>query len=417
MDTISSVGHTPELVFPGSRQLARKLTRPVNPPQHPELEVRAALLLAAGRYVHPDCSEDLSTPDTAEQAQHLVYSLLTDPPHIRLPLLRHILSVSLPPSFKSHPKINPETGRVLARPRGGDSGLNDWFDESEADARSWRRQAGLASVVKVIIEALEPGEVEDVWPLLLPPLLAYLDDFESGNKLVGMSLLDSLLDKTDESLLRRTGVGKVFEKSLENAFSALSDPLSPRLLARAHPVALKLLNQQHPPPPPSRAADDSARFDALCTLLSSSVVHTWEFKSSHVALETVSCAALPALLDALRGGSIRFLQILVPHLCELLSGTATSGGTGEGTWTGETVEMMRQAAKALEAVVRNAKPRMARWEGRINAAIGMCWVAVRESEGARRLGEADGQEALQHLKEALRSIARALDEILSTSLA
>lgn len=196
----------------------------------------------------------------------------------------------------------------------------------------------------------------------------------------------------------------------------MSDPLSPRLLARAHPVALKLLNQQYPPPPPSPAADDSARFDALCILLSSSVIHTWEFKSSHVALETVSCAALPALLDALRGGSIRFLQILVPHLCELLSGTATSGGTGEGTWTGETVEMMRRAANALEAVVRNAKPRMARWEGRIGAAIGMCWIAARESEGARRLGEADGREALQHLKEALRSVARALDEALSTSV-
>lgn len=60
--------------------------------------------------------------------------------------------------------------------------------------------------------ATQPAEVEDLWPFLLPPLLAYLDDYEAANKVIGISVLDALLDKVDASLLRRTGVGKVFEK-------------------------------------------------------------------------------------------------------------------------------------------------------------------------------------------------------------
>lgn len=122
----------------------------------------------------------------------------------------------------------------MSRPLGGDSGIQHWYEESEDDATSWRRQPGLGAVVELVINALQvshrlalfrwacclsadlalvqPGEIEDLWPLLLPPLLAYLDDYDAKNKLVGLSLLDALLAKVDASLLRRTGVGKVFEK-------------------------------------------------------------------------------------------------------------------------------------------------------------------------------------------------------------
>jgi len=67
----------------------------------------------------------------------------------------------------------------------------------------------------------QPAEVEDLWPFLLPPVLTFLDDFEAKNKLAGVSILDALLNKADESLLRRTGVGKVFEKvrSSSSSFS------------------------------------------------------------------------------------------------------------------------------------------------------------------------------------------------------
>ena len=81
--------------------------------------------------------------------------LLGHPPSARLSLARHVLTVSLPPYFKPHPKLNPATGRVLSRPLGGEGALNTWFESSEQDVASWRRQVGLAAVVNLVIEALQ----------------------------------------------------------------------------------------------------------------------------------------------------------------------------------------------------------------------------------------------------------------------
>lgn len=55
-------------------------------------------------------------------------------------------------------------------------------------------------------------ELEAEWPLVLPPLLSFLDDYSAPNKLAGNAILDELLERVEPSLLVRTGVGKVFEK-------------------------------------------------------------------------------------------------------------------------------------------------------------------------------------------------------------
>ncbi|KAJ8295172.1 hypothetical protein OF846_002202 [Rhodotorula toruloides] len=388
-----------------AQSLSRRLTQPSEPVARDELDLRVRLILSFGRFT--------GQSEVAEEASSaaLCDGLLSRPYFIRLPLLRHILSVSLPPFFKPHPNLNPSTGRVLSRPLGGDSGIQHWYEESEDDATSWRRQPGLGAVVELVINALQPGEIEDLWPLLLPPLLAYLDEYDAKNKLVGLSLLDALLAKVDASLLRRTGVGKVFEKSLDLCFSSLSDPLTPTLLERAHPVALKLLNLQYPHFNPSRPAekDDSARFTALCSLLASSIIKAWEFKAGNVEVESVSCRALPPLLDALGSGTIRYLQILVPHFADLLATTATAGGGG--TWTLETIALMTEASKALLSVIANGKLRIKRWEGRIGGAVAQCWVGVNESPAAKKLRSGTaGANSMQELEEGLQKVMAVLGE-------
>ena len=389
-------------------------------------------------------------------------TVLGHPPSVRLPLARHVLTVSLPPYFKPHPKLNPATGRVLSRPHGGEGALNTWFESSEQDATSWRRQVGLSAVVNVIFEALkvrgnytllsdddghpdgalpadstQPGEIEDLWPFLLPPLLSYLDDFESANKMRGVAILGTLLKHVDASLLRRTGVGKVFERvrltlllprttasrelnvrgqqSLEACFSALSDPNTPRLLAATHPVALQLVNLQYPPLRPSDPPGaDEPRFDALCKLFTASIVYAWEFKGQNVAIETVTAHALPPLLDAMGSATIRYLQILIPHLTDLLATTATAGGGG--TWSLDTATMMLAASRALVAVVRNARLRMRRWEGKIGVAVSQCWIGMHESKTAQALqaGSREGLTAFKELEESLTSLLQELDGVSDT---
>lgn len=67
---------------------------------------------------------------------------------------------------------------------------------------------------------LQTQEIENLWPLLLPPLLAYLDDYDVGNKLIGTTILSALLRKVDSSLLKRTGVGLIFHHVSIHHFAA-----------------------------------------------------------------------------------------------------------------------------------------------------------------------------------------------------
>ncbi|GAA5887425.1 hypothetical protein JCM5296_007135 [Sporobolomyces johnsonii] len=391
--------HAPSLLRL-ARPLARMFPTPPDPPPREALDLRARLFIAFGRFTQRAFSDSFTTPPLRALAAETTSHLLRRPAHVRLPLLRHVLTSHFPRYFKPHPKLNPSTGRVLNRPLGGEAGASAWHEDGE-EAGGWRREAGLAGVVALVIQGLEPGEIEDVWPLVLPPLLSYLDDYDPAHKILGLSILDSLLDgRVDAALLRRTGVGKVFEQSLSSCFSALSHPLSAQLLASAHPVALELVRLLHPASSSSSSSpqDDEARFNALSTLVSTSVVAAWEFKAGHVAIETVSARALRGLVSELGAGCVRWLQVVVPHLCDLLEGSA-----GAGT-SPEVREMRIEAAWALRDVVEQARVRMGRWEARIVGAVGRCWVELREEEErrARTSEERDEKSLVDDL--------RALDE-------
>ncbi|GAA5861701.1 hypothetical protein JCM3774_002676 [Rhodotorula dairenensis] len=393
-----------------SASLVTAMSPPADPPSREDLELRARLWLTFGRYSDGTNGLGLDLPVTGCD---LLSTLFNVPPYVRLPLARHALTVSLPPFFKAHPKLNPATGRALSRPLGGEGALNTWFESGDHDLKSWRRQIGLAAVVDRILEVLQPGEIEDLWPFLLPPLLSYLDDYESVNKIRGVAILDTLLTRVDASLLRRTGVGKVFERSLESCFSALSDPNTPRLLAAAHPVALRLVNLQYPPARPSDPTGaDEARFDALCKLFRSSIVYAWEFKGQNVAIETATVRALPKLLDAMGSSAVRYLQVLVPHLADLLATTATAGG--DGTWTPETVTMMLATSRALVAVIKNARLRIARWQGKIGVAVSQCWIGMQESRATQAFPAAEprgGPTVMSELEASLKEVLAELDGV------
>ncbi|GAA5927176.1 hypothetical protein JCM1841_004240 [Sporobolomyces salmonicolor] len=390
--------HAP-LLLRLSRPLARMDPTPLDPPPREALDLRARLFIAFGRFTQQAFSEGFTNPPIRALAADTTSHLLHDPPHVRLPLLRHLLTSHFPRYFKPHAKLNPSTGRVLNRPLGGEAGAREWHEDGEG---GWRREGGLAGVVALVIGGLEPGEIEDLWPLLLPPLLAYLDDYDPAHKILGLSILDGLLETVDAALLRRTGVGKVFEQCLRSCFSALSHPLSAPLLASAHPVALKLVRRLHP--------DEAARFDALSALVSESILPAWEFKAGHVAIETVSARALRRLLGELGRGSIRWLQVVVPHLCGLLDSGGGGGGAGGGT-SFETLEMQLEAARALRHVVGLARGRMARWEARVVASLGRCWVELREEGREGRSSTREERAEVRELAEALRAVVRALDEV------
>ncbi|GAA5959642.1 hypothetical protein JCM3765_007227 [Sporobolomyces pararoseus] len=411
-------------------------------PERTILASEASLLIAFSKFLQPDFSTLFSTTESKELASHFVSLLLASSASSkRLPLLTHLLRNSLPIHFKPNPKLNPSTGRVLNRPLGGPRSTDDWNEESDRDG-GWKREVGLSGTVLTIIQNLKAEELEDLWPWLLPPILSYLDDFNPHNKILGLHLLDSLLNSLSNhgsqgssSLLVRTGVGKVFKQSLAVIFSNLSDPLSLRLQSLSQPISLKLLNLlQRPLPPASlsltaseadrkkRKEASQARFEALCQHFQETVLKVWQYKSDHYQFELLqlsdTCGVLPWVGESYgnegEGGGgaevIRYLGILIPHLTGIVKGDEKVG-----VWNEQLIKLRLRVVVVLRGMMRNrlVQNRVRKnWEDPIVASLARCWVGLKEDgEVAKmRKGKTGEKELVENFETELKELVKTLRE-------
>lgn len=53
---------------------------------------------------------------------------------------------------------------------------------------------------------LQGEDIEPLWPLLVPPLMTLVDDYEPPFKLRGILAVDCMLERVDARLLKRTGL-------------------------------------------------------------------------------------------------------------------------------------------------------------------------------------------------------------------
>lgn len=52
----------------------------------------------------------------------------------------------------------------------------------------------------------QSGMYDRLWPLIIPPLMTVLDDYEVHYKLLGVQIVSEMLQKAPAEILRRTGV-------------------------------------------------------------------------------------------------------------------------------------------------------------------------------------------------------------------
>lgn len=99
---------------------------------------------------------------------------------------------------------------------------------------------------------MQKSTIEKQWPLVIPPLLAILDDETASSKAKGCELLKKFLEITPSSLLHRTGLGEVFQKTLLPCLSYLpsltSEDESSYLLEAVYPALLSLTRARYPGP-------------------------------------------------------------------------------------------------------------------------------------------------------------------------
>ncbi|KAI6043493.1 hypothetical protein EDC04DRAFT_2890890 [Pisolithus marmoratus] len=208
-------------------------------------------------------------------------------------LVTYTLSNVVKPLFAAtpHPRLHLATARVLARP----ADTQDTYHY-----QPWKDHPGLEEVLRWCILNTQSPTYEQIWPLILPPTMTFLDDYEVPYKVLGIRLISDMLTRVHAELLLRTGVDALLFTSLTNALNHLRDPSTPELIRAAVPTTLQLIDLTTPslfpnasPFPlatndtrgassknlsislsPSLHKSLTTRFNRLSTLLSSSILGT-----------------------------------------------------------------------------------------------------------------------------------------------
>ncbi|KAK4494397.1 hypothetical protein PRZ48_014695 [Zasmidium cellare] len=299
-------------------------------------------------------------------------------------LIRHFLKLTIRPLFiKASPSTVTEQGRKVTT-----SALPKKITMEEQDdavKRPWKsaKDAYSLDLLRWVVGSLDEKIAAEVWPLVVPPILTLIDDWETKYKRIGTERLHSLLRATPPALLDRTGLGEVFEEALLPCLTYLP-PLTPQddstaLLSTVYPCLLTLAHIRYPKDanskPQSPTATDLNRIKVLSTILRKGILHGYTHSSENPAIVTRLFTNLVPLLDAMGIDSVAHLKYTIPMLVETLAHPLGSGS----------LSMLDSAVDALKAVIRNAWPRMSAWRGEMLKGLCFCWGNVIDKPEAEAL--------------------------------
>ncbi|KIK79998.1 hypothetical protein PAXRUDRAFT_833799 [Paxillus rubicundulus Ve08.2h10] len=238
-----------------------------------------------------------SSPETRLVASALLRTLIPS-----RQLINHVLKYIVKPLFAPtpHPCLHTYTARILPRP----ADTQDTYVQ-----QIWKEHPGLDEVVRWAVLNSEPSAYESTWPLLLPPVMSFLDDYQVLFKILGVRLVSNMLTRVPLELLLRTGVDALLFTSLTNSLNHLRDPLTPELIHIAVPTTLQLIDLANPSLFPhvisfhaqSHSNEPGQATELIHTL---SPVHSKSLSTRFTRLST--------LLSALLGTVIMYTPILLP---------------------------------------------------------------------------------------------------------
>ncbi|KAI5363243.1 putative Poly A polymerase, head domain, Tti2 family, Nucleotidyltransferase superfamily [Septoria linicola] len=300
-------------------------------------------------------------------------------------LIRHFLKLTIRPLFtKAAPATVTEQGRKVTTERLPEKLTMSSMDDSTKKPWKSAKDAYSLDILKWVVHSLDEKTVADVWPMVIPPLLTLLDDWEARYKRIGADLTAALLAATPPPLLERTGLGEVFEQALMPCLTYLptitSEQDSIPLLSSTYPALLTLAHKRFPPSEQPNTApltpQNRARTKLLDTIIRKGIIYGYTHcGTTHPAIATILFTHLAIYIRDLGIDCVKHLKFLIPMLSEALSsplGTAT-------------VPMLVSATEALQAVIENAWPRMLVYRGEVLKGVTMCWIKIEDVKGTEEL--------------------------------
>jgi hypothetical protein len=329
-------------------------------------------------------------------------------------LVRHFLKLTIRPLFiKASPRNLTDQGRKITTPL-----LPPKFSMQSPDdsvTRPWKyaQDAAALDLLKWVVSTLHPKLTEEVWPLIVPPILTLIDDWEVKYKQIGIGLLKDLLEQTPPALLARTGLSEVFEEALMPCLAYLPTLNTPEesvaMLSTTYATLLVLIQTRYPPSAPPTSStrpslsdqQQSQPFPAqrtkmLDTIIRKGILYGYTTASEYPTIVTTLYTNLVLLLENLGIDSVKHIKYLLPMLTQSLShphGMAS-------------LPMLNSAVVALQALLRNCWPRVAVHRAEVLKGLCLCWLNVEEIEVRDREGIDGLKDALKDTVALLRMILR-----------
>jgi len=303
-----------------------------------------------------------------------------------LHLLEEIFMNHIKPLFQAnpHPMLNLETGRKLPRTAGGYAAAQDAYED-----QIWKAHPGIGNVILWCVRRIDTDAYERLWYLVVPPMMTLLDDFEARYKLLGIQVVNAMIEHAPLSLLNRTGISELILASLNRALTFLHSPFTSAVLRAAVPAAANLIDR-------TTAYGSEQRFSQLSALLGDGVIGSvWMYSSEDANTVEASVDVLPIVVRGLGVGSTRYLKALIPQLMHPLHPVPYQKS--------QHITLQLSSLRALGTVMQECAPRIHFWKGTIVEGVAKCWVALWDTMKA--------DEESEQLRGALRDICAGLYKV------
>ncbi|KAJ9104629.1 hypothetical protein QFC21_002127 [Naganishia friedmannii] len=307
-------------------------------------------------YVTPD--DALITPEMTSLANNILKSI-KEPTEIARSILLDLKSIF---SSNPHPEVSLDSGRRLIRPIGGDAGRSDMFEDQQ-----WKGTWGVWNSLRWCIEVLPTQELVDNIPLILPPLLILMDDYEPSYRIRGLQILPSFL-RIPTAVLHRTGIAQLLLRSIQHSISLHTTPPEPLLL---EPSLTRLFELLHTLYPEGQGKEEEVAKNVE-QAVEKGIVNGWAYSKSRKegiassvgVARAVELTFIPTLLSPLTIPSVPYI-----------------------------IPLQRANLRTLHTLLVTIEKtgRAARWRGEILNGVGILLVAL--SERGVQCGPNDGKLA------------------------
>ncbi|KAI4740564.1 poly A polymerase C-terminal region-like protein [Aureobasidium sp. EXF-12298] len=331
--------------------------------------------------------------DTAEAIEQvrIAKDQSPTPGELTSDLMTYFLQLTIRPLFaKTHTQQVTSQGRKVRT-----TVLPKKFERSQ-DEKTWKgRDAYALDLLRWVIVVADAELVEKNWHAIVPPLLSMLDDIDTEYKAQSCELLKLLLDKTSPILLKRTGLGDVFEEALMPCLGYLPtltpEDQSARLLSVAYPALISLSKTL------DTTSSTSSQKSPQCTtlldnLIRKGILMTFTYCPEHAKISTVTTTNLCLILNSLGLDSIKHLSFILPMLSSILTHPFVTASP----------PLLLSSVKALQAVVLNCWPRMHVYKAEVLKCVVVAWIRMTEdSDGEWKEVKEECRDVVKMLRDAL----------------